>query len=164
MLALLNYIFRKTSYHKIQIVIRNSRCIQNMHKSGVEQQYLDYKRLEILYLQNCIAFAWAVSFKTINRLWIDYYCMNETFFFSIKFTRQIKFSKIYLSFHMWNELTFLWNELTILWNDLTMERSDRISFQYFPVTGQTWINVHSVPLIRKVSGIVYYNFLMSFPR
>ena len=46
---------------------------------------------------------------------------------------------MYLTFHMWNELTFLWNELTILWNDLTndwindltwndltMERNDQL--------------------------------------
>ena len=32
--------------------------------------------------------------------------------------------KIYLTFHMWNELTFLWNELTILWNDLTIDWND----------------------------------------
>ena len=36
--------------------------------------------------------------------------MNETFFFSIKLTQ--KFRKIYLTFHMWNELTIF------------MERSD----------------------------------------
>ena len=42
--------------------------------------------------------------------------------------------KIYLTFHMWNELTILWNDLTIDWNDLTwndvndltMERNDRL--------------------------------------
>ena len=28
---------------------------------------------------------------------------------------------MYLTFHMWNELTFLWKELTILWNDLTID-------------------------------------------
>ena len=26
---------------------------------------------------------------------------------------------MYLTFHMWNELTILWNDLTIGWNDLT---------------------------------------------
>ena len=31
---------------------------------------------------------------------------------------------MYLTFHMWNELTFLWNELTILWNDLTIGWND----------------------------------------
>ena len=72
--------------------------------------------------------------------------MNETFFFSIKFTQQIL--KNLLDFHMWNELTFLWNELTILWNDLTidwhdlpwndltMERNDRKSRA--PKSPQTW--------------------------
>ena len=44
------------------------------------QKLLGYKRLEILYLQNGVPFTCAISFKTINRLWIDYYCMNETFF------------------------------------------------------------------------------------
>ena len=31
-----------------------------------------------------------------------------------------KFRKIYFTFHMWKELTFLWNELTIFGNDLTI--------------------------------------------
>ena len=31
---------------------------------------------------------------------------------------------MYLTFHMWNELTFLWNELTVLWNDLTIDWND----------------------------------------
>ena len=34
-----------------------------------------------------------------------------------------------MTFHMWNELTFLWNELTIDWNDvndLTMEQNDQL--------------------------------------
>ena len=53
---MLNYIFGKTNYHKIEIVIRDSRFFQNLHKSGVEKKYLGYKRLEILYLQNGIAF------------------------------------------------------------------------------------------------------------
>ena len=44
--------------------------------------------------------------------------MNETFFFSINF------KKIYLTFRMWNKLTFLWNKLTILWNDLTIDWND----------------------------------------
>ena len=55
MLAMLNYIFGKTNYHKIEIVIQNSR-FQNLHKSGVEKKHLGYKRFEILYLQNGIAF------------------------------------------------------------------------------------------------------------
>ena len=50
---------------------------------------------------------------------------NETFF--LRWSSLNKFRKIYLTFHMWNELTFLWNELTVLWNDLTMERNDRLS-------------------------------------
>ena len=51
-----------------------------LHKSGAEKKLLGYKRLEILYLQNSVPFTCAISFKTINRLWIDYYGMNETFF------------------------------------------------------------------------------------
>ena len=48
-------------------VIRNSRCFQNLHKSGAEKKYLGYKRFEILYLQNGIAFTCcAISFKTID--------------------------------------------------------------------------------------------------
>ena len=67
MLAMLNYIFRKTNYHKIEIVIQNSRCFQNLHKSGAEKKYLGYERFEILYLQNGIAFTCcAISFKTID--------------------------------------------------------------------------------------------------
>ena len=69
MLAMLNYIFRKTNYHKIEIVIQNSRCFQNLHNTGAEKKYLGYERFEILYLQNGIAFTCcAISFKTINRL------------------------------------------------------------------------------------------------
>ena len=57
-----------TNYHKIEIVIRNSRCFQNLHKSGAAKKYLGYKRSEILYLQNGIAFtACAITFKTIDR-------------------------------------------------------------------------------------------------
>ena len=44
---MLNYIFRKTNYHKIEIVIRNSRRFQNLHKSGAEKKNLGYKRFEI---------------------------------------------------------------------------------------------------------------------
>ena len=63
-----NYIFGKTNYHKIEIVIRNSRCFQNLHKSGAAKKSLGYKRFEILYLQNGIAFTCvAISFKTIDR-------------------------------------------------------------------------------------------------
>ena len=48
-------------------VIRNSRCFQNLHKSGAEKKYLGYKRFEKLYLQNGIAFTCcAISFKTID--------------------------------------------------------------------------------------------------
>ena len=48
-------------------VIRNSRCFQNLHKSGAEKKYLGYKRFEILYLQNGIGFTCcAISFKTID--------------------------------------------------------------------------------------------------
>ena len=66
-LAMLNYIFVKTNYHKIEIVIRNSRCLQNLHKSGAEKKYLGYKRFEKLYLQNGIGFTCcAISFKTID--------------------------------------------------------------------------------------------------
>ena len=46
------------------------------------------------------------------------------------------FRKLYVTFCMWNELTFLWNELTFFWgggddltnewNDPTMEGNDRI--------------------------------------
>ena len=68
MLVMLIYIFRKTNYHNIEIVIRNSRCFQNLHKSGAAKKYLGYKRFEILYLQNGIAFTCcAISFKTIDR-------------------------------------------------------------------------------------------------
>ena len=56
------------------------------------------------------------------QLWIDYY------FISLWYERNVvlldKFRKIYLTFHMWNELTFLWNKLTILWNDLTIDWND----------------------------------------
>ena len=55
-IRLVNYIFGMTNYHKIEIVIRNSRCFQNLHKSGAAKKYLGYKRFEILYLQNGIAF------------------------------------------------------------------------------------------------------------
>ena len=52
-----------------EIVIRNSRCFQNLHKSGAEKKYLRYNGFEIMYLQNGIAFTCcAISFKTINRL------------------------------------------------------------------------------------------------
>ena len=65
---LVHYIFGMTNYHKIEIVIRNSRCFQNLHKSGAAKKYLCYKRFEILYLQNGIAFTCcAISFKTIER-------------------------------------------------------------------------------------------------
>ena len=66
---MLIYIFHRTNYHNIEIVIRNSRCFQNLHKSGAAKKYLGYKRFEILYLQNGIAFTCcAISFKAINRL------------------------------------------------------------------------------------------------
>ena len=68
---MLNYIFVKTNYHKIEIVIRNSRCLQNLHKSGAEKKYLGYKRFEKLYLQNGIGFTCcAISFKTIDLFWL----------------------------------------------------------------------------------------------
>ena len=38
MLAMLDYIFGKTNYHKIEIVIRNSCCFQNLHTSCVEKK------------------------------------------------------------------------------------------------------------------------------
>ena len=61
-------IFGMTNYHKIEIVIRNSRCFQNLHKSGAAKKYLGYKRFEILYLQNGLAFTCcAISFKIIDR-------------------------------------------------------------------------------------------------
>ena len=34
-----HYIFGMTNYHKIEIVIRNSRCFQNLHKSGAAKKY-----------------------------------------------------------------------------------------------------------------------------
>ena len=127
MLAMLIYIFRKTNYHKTEIVIRNSRCFQTLHNSSAS----GHKRFEILYLQNGIAFTCcAISFKTIDRFqlknsqsgglnvkargWLKSFLvcfqkqlgmdridfrwiiilspcgMNETFFFSIKFTQQIQ--------------------------------------------------------------------------
>ena len=75
--------------------------------------------------------------KKENRLWINYY------FISLWYERNVflldncslnKFRKIYMTFHMWNELTILWNDLTIDWNDLiwndvndlTMERNYRL--------------------------------------
>ena len=64
---LVHYIFGMTNYHKIEIVIRNSRCFHNLHKSGAAKKYLGYKRFEILYLQNGIAFTCTISFKTIDR-------------------------------------------------------------------------------------------------
>ena len=65
---LVHYIFSLTNYHKIEIVIRNSRCFQNLHKSGAAKKYLGYKRFEKLYLQNGIAFTCCgISFKTIDR-------------------------------------------------------------------------------------------------
>ena len=65
---LVHYIFGMTNYHKIEIVIRNSRCFQNLHKSGAAKKYLGYERFEIMYLQNRIAFTCcAISFKTIDR-------------------------------------------------------------------------------------------------
>ena len=52
-----------------EIVIRNSRCFQNLHKFGAEKKYLRYNGFEIMYPQNGIAFTCcAISFKTINRL------------------------------------------------------------------------------------------------
>ena len=52
----------------MEIVIRNSRCFQNLHKSVAAQKYLGYKRFEILYLQNGLAFTCcAISFKTIDQ-------------------------------------------------------------------------------------------------
>ena len=39
-------------------------------------------------------------------------------------TSNLGYLWIYLTFHMWNELTFLWSELTILWNDLTIDWND----------------------------------------
>ena len=45
---------------------------------------------------------------------------------------------MYLTFHMWNELTFLWNELTILWNDLTIDWNDL-----------TWNNVNDLTMERN---------------
>ena len=67
---MLIYIFGKTNYHKIEIVIPNSRCFQNLHKSGVEKKYSGYKLFEILYRQNGIAFTYcAISFKTIDRFY-----------------------------------------------------------------------------------------------
>ena len=67
-IRLVHYIFGMTNYHKIEIVIRNSRCFQNSLKSGAAKKYLGYKRFEILYLQNGIAFTCcAISFKTIDR-------------------------------------------------------------------------------------------------
>ena len=63
-----HYIFGMTNYHKMEIVIRNSRCFQKLHKSGAAKKYLGYKRFEILYLQNGLAFTCcAISFKTIDR-------------------------------------------------------------------------------------------------
>ena len=56
MFVMLIYIFRKTNYHNIEIVIWNSRCFQNLHNTGAEKEYLGYERFEILYLQNGIAF------------------------------------------------------------------------------------------------------------
>ena len=44
-----------------------------------------------------------------------------SFFCSIK-------RSVYLTFHMWNELTILWYDLTVDWNDTTMERNDRKSW------------------------------------
>ena len=63
-----HYIFGMTNYHRIEIVIRNSRCFQNLHKSGAAKKYLGYKRFKILYLQNGLAFTCcAISFKTIDQ-------------------------------------------------------------------------------------------------
>ena len=45
---MVNYIFCKTNYHKIEIVIRNSRCFQNLHNFSAS----GYKRFEILYLED----------------------------------------------------------------------------------------------------------------
>ena len=39
---LVHYIFGMTSYHKIEIVIRNSRCFQNLRKSAAAKKYLGY--------------------------------------------------------------------------------------------------------------------------
>ena len=38
-IRVVNYIFGKTNCHKIGIVIRNSRCFQNLHKSGAARKY-----------------------------------------------------------------------------------------------------------------------------
>ena len=38
-IRLVTYIFGKTNYLKIEIVIRNSRCFQNLHKSGAAKKY-----------------------------------------------------------------------------------------------------------------------------
>ena len=47
-------------------------------------------------------------------------------------------TNLYLTFHMWNELTFSWNELTIIWNDLTIDWNDL-----------TWNNVKDLTMERN---------------
>ena len=64
----LHVVFFHTINHKIEIVIRNTRCFQNLHKSAAAKEFLGYKRFKILYLQSGIAFTCcAISFKTIDR-------------------------------------------------------------------------------------------------
>ena len=63
-----HYILGMTKYHKMEIVIRNSRCFQNLYKSAAAKKYLGYKHFDTLYLQSGIAFTCcAISFKTIDR-------------------------------------------------------------------------------------------------
>ena len=70
-IRLVSYIFGKTNYHKIEIVIRNSRCFPNLHTSDAAKKYLSYKRFKILYFPNGIAFTCcAISFKAIDRFWL----------------------------------------------------------------------------------------------
>ena len=69
-----------TNYHKIEIVIRNSRCFQNLHKSGAAKKYLGYKRFEILYLQNGIAFTCcAISFNEQIKIFVTENTESDTF-------------------------------------------------------------------------------------
>ena len=96
------------------------------------QKLLGYKRLEILYLSNLYGI-FQNHQSTLDRLLLyerNVLSMDRIDFGSIIIVSSLnKFRKIYLTFHMWNELTFWWNELTILWNDLTwndltMERKE----------------------------------------
>ena len=76
----------------------NSRCFQNLHKSGAEKKYLGYKRFEILYLQNGIAFTL-----------LCYIFQKPSIYSSLKTLK----AAVFLLKHVagWNRFLFVFNRL-----------------------------------------------------